>query len=90
MRAPARKAYLVERASRLRRPFCAATVASERTISILPCRLLDDVLPVYDALAFEVTYRQARPNPYAVVCLVTSSCTSASRLSSILSGPTAA
>ena len=69
MRAPARKACLVERASRLRSPFYAATVASERTIPILPCRLRDDVLPFYDALAFEVTYRQARPNPYAVVCL---------------------
>ncbi len=50
-------------------PYCAATVASERTIPILPCRLLDDVLPFYEALAFEVTYRQARPNPYAVVSL---------------------
>ena len=34
---------------------------------ILPCRRLDDVLPFYAALGFEVTYRQARPNPYAVV-----------------------
>jgi hypothetical protein len=44
-------------------------VASERTIPILPCRSLDDVLPFYEALEFEVTYRQARPNPYAVVRL---------------------
>jgi catechol 2,3-dioxygenase-like lactoylglutathione lyase family enzyme len=42
-------------------------VASERTIPILPCRHLDDVLPFYSALGFEQTYRQVRPNPY--LCL---------------------
>lgn len=42
-------------------------VAGELTIPILPCRLLDDVLPFYEALGFQVTHRQARPNPYAVV-----------------------
>ena len=42
-------------------------MAGERTIPILPCRQLDDVLPFYAALGFVVTYRQARPNPYAVV-----------------------
>lgn len=44
-------------------------VVEERTIPILPCRSLDDVLPFYEALGFEVTYQQARPNPYAVVRL---------------------
>lgn len=39
----------------------------ERTIPGLPCRHLDDVLPFYTALGFEVTYRQERPNPYAAV-----------------------
>jgi len=44
-------------------------VAGERTIPILPCRSLDGLLAFYEALEFEVTYRQARPNPYAVVRL---------------------
>ncbi|QLQ39165.1 VOC family protein [Micromonospora robiginosa] len=39
-------------------------MADETTIPLLPCRLLDDVAPFYQALGFEVTYRQARPNPY--------------------------
>lgn len=42
-------------------------MAGERTVPILPCRQLEDVLPFYAALGFEVTYRQQRPNPYAVV-----------------------
>lgn len=42
-------------------------MANELTIPILPCRTLDDVLPFYEALGFQITYRQARPNPYAVV-----------------------
>jgi hypothetical protein len=42
-------------------------MAGERTIPILPCRQLDDVLPFYTALGFTVTYRQQRPNPYAAV-----------------------
>lgn len=36
-------------------------------IPILPSRDLDDVVPFYAALGFEVTYRQARPNPYAAL-----------------------
>ncbi|WP_035770571.1 hypothetical protein [Arthrobacter castelli] len=40
---------------------------SERTIPILTCRNLDDVLPFYEALGFVVTFRQERPNPY--LCL---------------------
>ncbi|MDG4803044.1 VOC family protein [Micromonospora sp. WMMD980] len=39
-------------------------MANETTIPLLPCRLLDDVAPFYQALGFEVTHRQARPNPY--------------------------
>lgn len=35
-----------------------------RTVPILSCRELDDVVPFYEALGFAVTYRQARPNPY--------------------------
>ena len=40
---------------------------TERTIPILPCRSIDDVLAFYEALGFTVTYRQERPNTYAVV-----------------------
>ncbi len=36
---------------------------SVRTIPLLPCRHLDDVLPFYDALGFRLTYRQDRPYP---------------------------
>jgi catechol 2,3-dioxygenase-like lactoylglutathione lyase family enzyme len=42
-------------------------MAGERTIPILPCRLLEEVLAFYELLGFQITYRQARPNPYAVV-----------------------
>ncbi len=34
-------------------------------IPVLSCLALDDVLPFYTALGFEVTSRQERPNPYA-------------------------
>lgn len=44
-----------------------SVVAEEFTIPILPCRLLDDVLPFYEAIGFEVTYLQSRPYAYAVV-----------------------
>jgi hypothetical protein len=40
---------------------------SIRTIPILICRELDDVVPFYTALGFTVGYRQTRPNPY--LCL---------------------
>ncbi|MGW5155526.1 hypothetical protein ACWEPN_08590 [Nonomuraea wenchangensis] len=40
---------------------------SETVIPLLPCRQLDDVVPFYRALGFDVTYRQERPNPYAAV-----------------------
>jgi catechol 2,3-dioxygenase-like lactoylglutathione lyase family enzyme len=36
---------------------------SVRTIPLLPCRALDDVLPFYEALGFRLTYRQDRPYP---------------------------
>lgn len=36
---------------------------TERTIPILACRHLDDVLPFYESLGFVVTHRQSRPNP---------------------------
>lgn len=39
----------------------------ERVIPGLPCRDLDDVVPFYEALGFELTYRQQRPNPFAAV-----------------------
>ncbi len=38
-----------------------------RTVPILPCREIDDVVPFYEALGFAVTYRQTRPNPHAVL-----------------------
>ena len=40
---------------------------TERTIPILPCRSIDEVLDFYRALGFTVTYQQERPNTFAVV-----------------------
>jgi catechol 2,3-dioxygenase-like lactoylglutathione lyase family enzyme len=40
---------------------------TERTIPILPCRSIDEVLAFYRALGFVVTYQQERPNTFAVV-----------------------
>lgn len=37
------------------------------TIPILPCADLDESISFYEALGFERTYRQRRPNPYAVL-----------------------
>jgi catechol 2,3-dioxygenase-like lactoylglutathione lyase family enzyme len=42
-------------------------MANEVTIPILPCRDLDESISFYQALGFVRTYRQQRPNPYAVV-----------------------
>ncbi|QFQ97105.1 VOC family protein [Streptomyces phaeolivaceus] len=39
----------------------------EKTIPILPCQHLQPLLDFYEALGFEVTFRQRSPNPYAVV-----------------------
>ncbi|WP_199617173.1 bleomycin resistance protein [Paenibacillus alkalitolerans] len=36
-------------------------------IPIFPCRSIDEQLDFYQALGFEVTYRQAKPNLYACV-----------------------
>lgn len=38
------------------------------TIPILPCPSINDTLDFYRALGFEVTFQQAKPNNYAVVC----------------------
>jgi catechol 2,3-dioxygenase-like lactoylglutathione lyase family enzyme len=42
-------------------------MANERMYPILPCRDLDEAIAFYEALGFSRTYRQLRPNPYAVV-----------------------
>nr|WP_042180569.1 VOC family protein [Kibdelosporangium sp. MJ126-NF4]CEL14452.1 hypothetical protein [Kibdelosporangium sp. MJ126-NF4]CTQ88817.1 hypothetical protein [Kibdelosporangium sp. MJ126-NF4] len=39
-------------------------MTSEIIIPGLPCRDLNDILPFYTALGFEMTYLQQRPNPY--------------------------
>jgi catechol 2,3-dioxygenase-like lactoylglutathione lyase family enzyme len=44
-------------------------MANERTYPCLPCRDLDESISFYEALGFKTTYRQTRPNPYAVVGL---------------------
>lgn len=42
-------------------------MSDERTYPCLPCRDIDEALAFYAALGFKRTYRQLRPNPYAVV-----------------------
>lgn len=44
-------------------------MANERTYPCLPSSNLDASLSFYQALGFTTTYRQNRPNPYAVVAL---------------------
>lgn len=44
-------------------------MANERTYAILPCRDIDECISFYETLGFKKTYRQIRPNPYAVVAL---------------------
>ncbi|HSL46222.1 MAG TPA: VOC family protein [Anaerolineales bacterium] len=44
-------------------------MANERTYPILPCRELDESIAFYESIGFKRTYRQTRPNPYAVVVL---------------------
>src|SRR5215211_4136769 len=44
-------------------------MANVRTYPILPCRELDESISFYESLGFKKTYRQVRPNPYAVVSL---------------------
>jgi hypothetical protein len=40
---------------------------AERSIPILPCRSIDEQLEFYEAIGFEVTYRQKVPNAFASV-----------------------
>ena len=40
---------------------------ADRSIPILPCRSIDEQLAFYEALGFEVTYRQKAPNVFASV-----------------------
>lgn len=42
-------------------------MANERMYPCLPCRDLDEAITFYEALGFQRTYRQLKPNPYAVV-----------------------
>lgn len=42
-------------------------MANERTYPCLPCGDLDESIAFYESLGFKRTYRQVRPNPYAVV-----------------------
>ena len=44
-------------------------MTKERTYPCLPCGNLDESVSFYEALGFKKTYRQTRPNPYAVVAL---------------------
>lgn len=44
-------------------------MANERTYPLLPCKDLDESIVFYKAMGFTQTYRQLRPNPYAVVAL---------------------
>lgn len=44
-------------------------MANERTYPLLPCRDIDESAAFYQILGFTRTYRQVRPNPYAVVML---------------------
>jgi hypothetical protein len=44
-------------------------MANERTYPLLPCSELDESIAFYKFLGFRQTYRQNRPNPYAVVVL---------------------
>ncbi|MGW7078646.1 bleomycin resistance protein [Streptomyces sp. NPDC054866] len=40
---------------------------AETMIPLLPCHQLDETLDFYQAIGFEVTFRQKAPNPFAVV-----------------------
>jgi hypothetical protein len=44
-------------------------MANERTYAILPCLDIDECISFYETIGFKKTYRQIRPNPYAVVAL---------------------
>jgi catechol 2,3-dioxygenase-like lactoylglutathione lyase family enzyme len=42
-------------------------VANERTYPALPCGDIDESVAFYESIGFKRTFRQVRPNPYAVV-----------------------
>ena len=42
-------------------------MAGEITTPLLPCATIDEIVPFYEALGFRTTFRQRRPNGYAVV-----------------------
>lgn len=42
-------------------------MANERTYPCLPCPDIDEAISFYEALGFQRTYRQLKPNPYAVM-----------------------
>lgn len=42
-------------------------MAGEPTVPILPVHDLDEAIDFYESLGFVRSYRQVRPNPYAVV-----------------------
>lgn len=42
-------------------------MANERIYPCLPCPDVDEAIAFYEALGFQHTYRQLKPNPYAVV-----------------------
>lgn len=44
-------------------------MANERTYPCLPCADIDKSVTFYESIGFKRTYRQVRPNPYAVVAL---------------------
>ena len=44
-------------------------MSNERTYPCLPCRDIDESIAFYESIGFKPTYRQVRPNPYAVVAL---------------------
>jgi catechol 2,3-dioxygenase-like lactoylglutathione lyase family enzyme len=44
-------------------------MAHERTYPCLPCGDIDQSIAFYQSIGFTRTYRQVRPNPYAVVAL---------------------
>ena len=42
-------------------------MANERTYPALPCADIDESIAFYESIGFKRTFRQVRPNPYAVV-----------------------
>lgn len=42
-------------------------MANEIAVPLLPCASIDEMADFYQALGFQVTYRQTRPNPYVAM-----------------------